>query len=62
MLTVQKKIFSVEILEIFMENDSPYLNYFMKPVRCGPNVFTQFVDALLETKQNDIVILLLITT
>jgi len=44
-----------------MRNDSPYLDYCMKHLGCGPNGFTQFIDILIEIKQNDIVDLLLNT-
>jgi hypothetical protein len=44
-----------------MKTDSPSLDYCMKPLRRGPNTFTQFIDILIETKQNDIIDLLLNT-
>ena len=45
-----------------MRNNSPSLDYYMKLLRPGPDAFTQFIDILKETRQNDIVVWLLITT
>ena len=40
----------------------PSSDYCMKLLRRDPDAFTQLIDMLIETKQNDIVILLLIST
>ena len=61
-LSLQRKIFSGERLNDIMGTDSPSLDYFMKLCRRGPQAFTQFIDILIETKQNDIVVLFLTTT
>ena len=61
-LSLQRKIFSLEMLNSIMGTDSPSLDYCMKLMHCESNAFTQFIDILIETKQNDIVILLLTTT
>ena len=37
-----------------MKNNSPSLDYCLKLLRRGPYTFTQFINILIETKQNDI--------
>jgi hypothetical protein len=61
-LFLQRKIFSQRMLNDIMRNDSPSLDYCMKLLRRGPDAFTQFIDILIETKQDDIVVLILTTT
>ena len=60
-LSVQQKIFSQGTLDNIMGNDSPPLDYCMKLLRRDSNAFTQFIDILIETKQNNIVDILLKT-
>ena len=45
-----------------MATDSQSLEYCMRLRRRGPKAFTRFIDILIDTKQNDIVVLLLTTT
>ena len=45
-----------------MRNGSPSLHYCIKILRRGPDSSTQFIDILIETKHNDVVIMLLTTT
>ena len=61
-LSLQRKMFSREILDDIMGTYSPSLDYCIKLCRRGPQAFTQFIDILIETKQNDIVVLFLTTT
>ena len=61
-LSLQRKIFSQRMLKDVMRNEPPSLDYCMKLLCRGPDAFTQFIDILIETKQNDIVVLLLATT
>ena len=58
-LSVQKEIFSQRRHENIMKDKTPPLDYCIMLMRHGPNAFTQFIDILIETKQNDIVDLLL---
>ena len=58
-LSIQRKIFSRGMLVDIMKTDSPSLDYCMKLLRRGPNAFTQFIDILITTRQNDIVDMLL---
>ena len=58
-LSIQRKIFSRGMLVDIMKSDSPSLDYCMKLLRRGPNAFTQFIDILITTRQNDIVDMLL---
>ena len=55
-LPLQRKIFSQSMLNDIMRNESPSLDYFMKLLHHGPDVVNQFIDILMEPKQNDIVI------
>ena len=51
------------MLNDIIRNDSPFsLDYCMKLLRCEPVAFTQFIDSLIERKQNYIVDLLFKTT
>ena len=59
-ISLKEDIFSENTCYI-MKTDSPSLDYCMKLLRRGPNTFTQFIDILIETKQNDIIDLLLNT-
>ena len=62
-LFLQKKIFSQRMLNDIIRNDSSFsLDYCMKLLRCEPVAFTQFIDSLIERKQNYIVDLLFKTT
>ena len=54
-LSLQRKMFSQRTLNDIMGNDFTSLEYFVKLLRRGPDVFTQFIAILIETKQNDIV-------
>jgi len=47
--------------DIWMKNEPPPLDYRIKLLRRGPHAFTQLIEILIETKQNTIVVLLLIT-
>ena len=58
-LSVQRRIFSQRMVDEIMKRDSPALDYCMRLLHRGPNAFTQFIDILIETKQNSIVDLLL---
>lgn len=58
-LSVQRRIFSQRMVDDIMKRDSPTLDYCMRLLHRGPNAFTQFIDILIETKQNSIVDLLL---
>jgi len=49
------------MLKDVMRNESLSLDYCMKLLRHGPDVFTQFIGILIERKQNDIMIILLTT-
>ena len=60
-LSLQRKIFSQGTLDNIMKTDSPPLDYCMKLLRRDSNAFTQFIDILIETKQNNIVDILLKT-
>ena len=60
-LSVQKRNY-LRLLNDNMKDESSALDYCMMLMRHGPNTFTQFIDILIETKQNDIVNLLLNTT
>ena len=60
-LSIQRKIFSQGMLVDIIKTDSPSLDYCMKLLRCGQKAFTQFIDILITTRQNDIVDLLLNT-
>ena len=55
------KYFSQRMIKYLMRNGSLSLNYCMKLLRHGPDTFTQFIDILIETKQNAIMLLLLTT-
>ena len=61
-LFLQREIFSQRMLNDIRENVSPPLDYCMKLLRHCPDAFTQFIDILIKTKQNDIVDLLLSAT
>ena len=61
-LSLQRKIFSKKMLNDVMKKESPSLDYCIKLLRLGPDIFTQFIDILIETKQNGIMVLLLIAT
>ena len=50
------------MLDDKMRNESPSLDYCVKRLRCGLDTFAQFIELLIETKQNDTVIMLLATT
>ena len=50
------------MLNDMMIYDSPSLDYCKKLLRRGKDTFTQFIDILIETKQNHIRILLLTNT
>ena len=50
------------MLKDVMRNEPPSSNYCMKLLCCGPDAFTQFIDILIERKQNGIVVFLLATT
>ena len=54
-LSFQRKIFSQGTLDNIIKTDSPPLDYCMKLLRRDSNPFTQFIDILIETKQNNIV-------
>jgi hypothetical protein len=58
---IQRKIFSQGMLIDGMKTDSPPLDHCMKFLCRGPKAFTQFIDILITTKQNDNVDLLLNT-
>ena len=58
-LSIQRKIFSRGMLVDIMKTDSPSLDYCMKLLRRDSNAFTQFIDILITTQQNDIVDMLL---
>ena len=58
-LSIQRKIFSRGMLVDIMKTDSPSLDYCMKHLHRGSNAFTQFIDILIMTRQNDIVDMLL---
>ena len=60
-LSLQRRIFSWGILDNIMKTDSPPLDYYMKLCRCDSNAYTQFIDILIGTKQNNIVDTLLKT-
>jgi len=55
-------IFSHRILNDMMKDDLLSLDYCMKLLLLEPDAFTQFIDVLIKTKQNDIVDLLLKNT
>ncbi|XP_065557818.1 uncharacterized protein LOC136025759 [Artemia franciscana] len=57
-LSVQKRMFSQEMMDDIMEEDSPTLHYCMKLMLRGPKAFSKFIDVLIETRQYDIVRLL----
>ena len=61
-LYLQRKMSSQRKLKDIMRNKSPSLDYCMKPLHRGQDAFTQFIDIFIETKQNDIVILVLANT
>ena len=61
-LSLPRRIFSREMLNDIMGTDSPFLDYCMKLCHRRLCAFTQFIDILIETKENDIVVLLLSTT
>jgi hypothetical protein len=61
-LSLQRTIFSREMLNHIMETDSLSLDYCMKLCLRGPLAFTHFIDILIETRQNDTLVLLLTTT
>ena len=46
-LSLQRKIFSLEMLNSIIGTDSPSLDYCMKLMRCESNAFTQFIDILI---------------
>jgi len=58
-LSIQRKILSQGMLVDIMKTDSPSLDYCIKLLRRGPNAFTQFIEILITTRQNDIVDMLL---
>jgi hypothetical protein len=60
-LSVQRRIFSQGMFIDVMKTESPSLDYCMKLFCRGPKAFTQFIDILITTRQNDIVDLLLNT-
>ena len=43
------------MIDVIMKNESPSLDYCLKITCCGPKAFSQFIDTLIETKQNDFV-------
>ena len=49
-LFLQRKIFSQRMLNDIMANESPCLDCCMKLLRRNRDLFTQFIDALIETK------------
>ena len=53
-LYLQRKIFSHRLLNDILRNESPSYDYCMKLLCCDPNAFIQFIDILIETKQNKI--------
>ena len=61
-LLVQKNIFSERMLDDNMEDESLALNYCIMLMSRSQNAFTQFIGMLIETKQKDILDLLLNTT
>ena len=61
-LSLTLNIFFQRMLEDVIRNDSPSPDYCMKVLRRGRDAFTQFIDILIERKQNDIVFLFLNTT
>ena len=50
------------IIDDIMEHDSPSLDYYLRFLRRRLDAFTQFIDILIATKQNDIVDFLLNTS
>ena len=50
------------MLDGIIRNGSPSMGYCMIILRCSPDAATQFIDILIETKQNDNVVVLLTTT
>ena len=58
----RKKFFSQKMPTDIMRNESPSLDYCKKLLCRGPDAFTQFIDILIERKQNVIVVWLLATT
>ena len=51
-LSLQTKIVSQRMLNDVMRNGSPSLEYCMKLLRHGPDMFTQFINILIEIKHN----------
>ena len=60
-LSLQRRIFSQGTLDNIMKTDSPPLDYCMKLLKCDSNAYSQFIDILIETKQNNFVDILLKT-
>ena len=61
-LSLKRRIFSCRgTLDNIMRSDSPPLDYCMKLLKCDSNAYSQFIDILIETKQNHIVDILLKT-
>ena len=50
------------MLHIIIENGAPTVDYCMRLLRCGPNELTQFIDVLIETRQNYIIYMFFNTT
>ena len=60
-LSLQRRIFSRGTLDNIMRTDSPPLDYCMKLLKCDSSAYSQFIDILIETRQNHIVDILLKT-
>ena len=60
-LSLQRRIFSQGTLDNIMKTDSPPLDYCMKLLKCDSNAYSQFIDILIGTQQNNIVDILLKT-
>ena len=60
--SVQKKIFPQRMLDDTVKDEPPTLNLCMMLMSRSPNALIQFIDILIETKQNVIVDLLLNTS
>ena len=59
-LSLQRRIFSRQgTLDNIMRSDSPPLDYCMKLLKYDSNAYSQFIDILIETRQNHIVVILL---
>ena len=53
-LSLQRRIFSQGTIDNIMKTYSPPLDYCMKLLKCDSNAYTQFIDILITTRQNDI--------